>query len=362
MSLRPGQRLELEVSALAAGGAGVAHSSGRVVFVPFSAPGDRVRVRVEQVRKRFARATIEEILAPGESRREPACPFFSRCGGCSWQHVEDGAQLRARESILREALRRIGGLRELPTIQRLPSPDALGYRARARVRCEGGRVGFRRHGSHRVIDVDHCRILDPETSSELERLRRSPPASGRDVEIRGFGFQLEVGGRSLQVGPEAFVQPNGLLWDAWAERVADACGHGELALDLYAGVGFYSVALEERFRRVIAVERGPAALDAARNLRGQVVHAAVEDWLPGVVDQLWPDLILLNPPRGGCEASVIDALRSLAPARLVYVSCEPSTLARDLARLGPAHRITELTLLDALPQTHHVESVVVLSR
>lgn len=362
MSLEPGAELELCIDTLGAGGEGVGRHEGRVIFVPLAAPGDRLRVRVDSVKRRFARAEIVSVLEPGPSRRDPICPYYGRCGGCSWMHVDEAEQSRARESIVREALRRLGGLDDLPPIERVASPLALGYRSRARVAHAGGRVGFRARGSHEVVDVERCAVLDGDTQAALERLRGRRLRGRGEYEIRGSDDAVAVGGRSYRVPPGAFFQANASLWQPWLDAVVGACGKGRLALELYAGVGFYTAALEEHFERVVAVERGRAALAARQNTRADVIDADVESWLPRELPSIDPDVVLLNPPRKGCHEDVTAALDAHTPARVVYVSCEPATLARDVGRLRSRLRLVRLVVIDALPQTHHVEVVAVLSR
>jgi tRNA/tmRNA/rRNA uracil-C5-methylase (TrmA/RlmC/RlmD family) len=355
-----GQRIELRLESLAAGGDAVGRAGSRVVFVPLGAPGDLARVRVVQVQRRFARAELEALLEAGPGRREPPCPYFARCGGCSWMHLDDAAQRSARESLLREALARIGGLRELPQLEWIGSPRALAYRARARVAYESGRVGFRGRASHRVIDVEHCLVLDGATQAQLDALRARRPQGRGELEIRGFGARAPAAGRSLRVAPGAFFQANSSLWEPWLALVAELAGGGELAVELYAGVGFYTAVIEGAFARVIAVERSRAARDLARNTRAEVVEAPAEDWAKVALRGLAPDLVLLNPPRTGCDTAVSEAIRHSRARRVIYVSCDPATLARDLARLGDTFRLARLVLLDALPQTHHVETVALL--
>jgi 23S rRNA (uracil1939-C5)-methyltransferase len=356
-----GTELELVVESLAAGGDGVARSDGLAVFVPWSAPGDRVRARVTESRPRFARAEILELIAPGPGRRAAPCPHFGRCGGCSWLHLEEAEQQRARVAIARAALERIAGRRDLPEIEVIPSPRALGYRARARVAYQHGRIGFRARGSREVVDVERCAVLDPATQDQLTRLRAAPPKGEGELELRGFGRQVALAAGPLEVPADAFFQANGALWERWREVVVESCGSGELAVELYCGVGFYTQSLCARFARVIALEgNAAAARSAARNSRAEIVSEPAERWAPRSLTRLGAQLVLLNPPRAGCHQLVSDALRNAKPRRVVYVSCDCATLARDLERLGSGFRIARIALLDALPQTHHVELVVAL--
>jgi len=359
--VRAGERVELRIASLAATGDGVARHAGRVIFVARTAPGDRVVAEVSRVRRRHAHADLLRVLEPGPGRRDPPCPLADRCGGCDWMHLEERVQSEARRRTVEETLRRIGGMDSLPEIREIESPDALGYRARARVACEGGRVGFRGARSHEVVDVRRCAVLDAPTQAALDRLRADPPSGPREIELRGFDTEVTVSPHRYRVSPGSFFQASRPLWRTWRDAVLEACGGGGLVVELYAGVGFYTVGLEERFERVIAVERSRAARDLARNApRAEVVHAPAERFADLTLGGLEPEVALVNPPREGCDPIVVDAI-ARAP-RVVYVSCEVATLARDLARLTRTHRPTTLVVLHALPQTSRIEVILVVER
>lgn len=357
-----GSEIELRIDALVAGGEGIGRHQGFAVFVPRTAPGDRVLARIVQGKKRWARAERVEVLEPGRARREAPCPYYGACGGCSWLHVDERAQSEARLEITRSALERLGGFAALPALESIESPVSLGYRARARVAHDAGRVGFRARGSHEVVDIERCLVLDERTQAALAFLRAHPRRGAGEVEIRGFADSIVAGGHSYHVSPGVFVQANGALWDRWLDAVLEACGSGGCAVELYAGMGFYTAALERNFASVVAVERGRGARDARRNTNARVIDASVDDWAPRHLGALSPDLVLLNPPRTGCTAEVIEAIRACSATRIVYVSCEPATLARDLARLGDDASIERILVMDALPQTHHVEVIAVIAR
>ncbi len=411
-------RAQLRIESLAAGGDGVAHlPDGRVVFVPFSAPGDLVRVQLVESRARFARARVEELLEPGASRVAPACPAFGSCGGCAWQHVDYATQLEAKREILRGAIRRIGGLVEPSVGPVLPSPSAYGYRGRTRVRVEGGRVGYRRRRSHALCAVGRCPVLVPALDRLLHELATHPPgqegewelASGsEEVRAAPFGAEaaprihLEVAGHRVGVSSGVFAQSNALLLDALVTRVTQAAGgpgeasearsepqasgarspsaseqraggpgrpHGALAVELYAGAGLLTMGLSARFDRVVAVEGDPAAVrDLHANLRQagiervEVLGEPVERALPRLAGR-GPDALVLDPPRTGLPRGAADALAAVRATRIVYLSCDPATLARDLAAIcSLGYELRAVEGIDLFPQTPHVEALATLER
>ena len=358
MSLQPGAIVELVIDGLASGGDGVGRVDGRAVFVPLTAPGDCVRAEITRVQARWARAEIVELLRPGSGRREAPCRLFGTCGGCSWLHLTPAAQREARLAIARDALTRIGGFESLPEPEWLPSPLELGYRARARVSLADGSIGFHMRRSNRVVDVERCAVLDAMTQRALDRLRADPPAGSDRFEIRGFGHEA----LGLRVSRGSFFQANRAIWPQLRDAVAEACGRGRSLVELYAGVGFYTTALESRFDRITAVERAASAADLRANTKAQVVHKSAEAFAVEELAALSPEVVLLNPPRTGCDSMVIEGIRHSSARRVVYVSCDPPTLARDLYRLGDAYHFHRLVVIDAMPQTHHVELFAVLDR
>ena len=219
-------------------------------------------------------------------------------------------------------------------------------------------MGFHQRRAERVVDVDQCVVLDPMTQRELETLRADPPADRDRVVIQGFGSEA----LGLRVSPGSFFQANGALWQDWRDSVVDACGRGALAVELYAGVGFYTAGLQSRFDRVIAVERASSVADLRVNTKAQVVHKSAEAFAIQGLGGLEPDVLLLNPPRSGCDPCVSDGILESHARRVVYVSCDPPTLARDLSRLADVYHLRRVVVIDAMPQTHHVELFAVLDR
>ena len=376
-------RAELRIESLAAGGDGVAHlPDGRVVFVPFTAPGDLVRVRLVESRARFARARVEELLEGGPARAVPVCQAFGSCGGCAWQHVDYAAQLEAKRAILRDAIRRIGG-QDVPSLGPvLPSPSEYAYRGRTRVRVEGGSVGYLRRRSHALCAVSRCPVLVPALDRRLHELAAHPPqpegewelASGSgEVRAAPLGasgaprIRLEVGGHRIGVSIGVFAQSNALMLDTLATRVAERAGRGVLAVELYAGAGLLTIGLAARFDRVVAVEGDPAAVaDLRANLaeagqgRVEILAESVERALSELADRR-PDALVLDPPRSGLARGSVDALAAVRAERIVYLSCDPATLARDLAELcARGYALRSVEGIDLFPQTPHVEALATL--
>jgi 23S rRNA (uracil1939-C5)-methyltransferase len=383
--------LLLAVERLAAGGEGIAHApDGRVVFVAGTAPGDRVRARVVEEHPKWLRAEVVALETPGPGRTEPRCPLFGRCGGCAWQHLDYAVQLAAKAEILRDALVRIGGIEPPGPIEVEPSPP-YGYRGRARIGVARGVVGYRRLRSHALEPAAACPVLVPELEQALAALAARPPArdgeielcAGDDGRVRAWGpggllhgeaaLAIDAGPARIAVSPGVFFQGNARIRGALRGAVVSAAGRGRRALDLCAGAGFFSFGLAERFAEVLAVESSPPAVrDLRRNVEASGVKnvrvecAPLERFLAGAAArELAADAIVVDPPRTGLGAGLARALAGAAgpAARVVYVSCAPATLARDLAVLAAEGlRLGALRGFDLFPQTAHVEAVAVLSR
>lgn len=386
--------IELRIDGLAAGGDGVGRDpDGRVVFVPFAAPGDRLRVRVLEERARFARAEIEDVLEAGPDRVTPPCPVFGTCGGCAWQHIAYERQVEAKRAIVRDALARIGKVGALPGLDFAASPAPYGYRGRARLRVERGEVGFRQRRSHALCAVTACPLLVPALDETLGAMAASPPspdgewelAAGDDGTVRMAplgartiarddgppGLAIDAAGERIRVSAGGFTQANALLRDALATAVLDAAGSGQTALELFAGAGFFTIGLARRFPRVIAVESDPGAvLDLTHNVADakarhvRVIEARVETWLTAAdAESLRAEVVVLDPPRGGVGAAAAAVLAQLPARRIVYLSCDPATWARDLAVLvSHGWQLTRVHGFDLFPQTPHVEALAVLER
>jgi len=388
---------EVRIEKLVYGGDGLGRLQGRVVLVPFVLPGETVRVEIERERPGLLQARLLEVISPAAERTEPPCPYFGRCGGCRYQHAGYEFQLAQKGAILEEVLRRVGKFEP-------PRPDALAgppfqYRNRAQFHIQRRAIGYFEFGSHRLCPVEQCPLCSPALNQALEALRgllrdARFPRFVRSIEL--FTNQTEVqlnvldaerpvarrffewcaqhipgaaagaldypaGGDLFRVGHSSFFQVNRFLIEALVERALSGA-QGETALDLYAGVGLFSLPLARRFRRVTAVESSRSAVqdfefNAARaGVPAEVKQSSVERFLQSLAQP--PDFLLADPPRSGLGQRVVRELLRLRPPRLVIVSCDPATLARDLAPLlAEAYQIQRLTLVDLFPQTAHIETV-----
>jgi len=378
--------IQVEVERILPGGMGLAHAEGKTVFVSLAAPGDRVRVRVDREQGNVLFASIEEIITPSPVRMEPPCPYFGRCGGCDFQQLTYEAQLAAKAEMIRDCLHRIARLDNVPDIVVTPSPNEWRYRMRAmwQIDQEQRTVGYYERGSRRVCDVADCAVLRPELQAKLEEVRGTewnqfPPAlqhldvvAGEDgvsfappfAKFQTNELSLTVAGEVYRYNAEAFFQINPSLLGPLIEfALGDTSG--ARSLDLYSGVGLFTLPLSRRFKNVLAVESNPAAARfARRNLQraglsnAQVTTATVTGWFR-TASRGPVDFILLDPPRAGAESAVIKGILDLHPRQISYVGCDPATLARDLKKLiAGGYAIKSIIGFDLFPQTHHVETVV----
>lgn len=372
---RRGDEIEVEIEKLVFGGDGLARKGRLTVFVPFAAPGDKLRVSVVEARKNFVRGEIAEVLAPGPDRRAPRCRHFGVCGGCHLQHVAYPAQAAAKAAFVRESLRRIGHIEWTAEIPVRTGPE-FGWRARAEIQARRGHVGYFRGGTHEIVDVQECPILVPQAEAFLLGLHAEPPNSAVHIAVGDDGtvasgaldvVRQRIAGLEFEIGAQAFSQANRALAETLVQEATGGAS-GELAVDLYAGAGLFSLPLGRSFAEVIAVEswRGTARqgeANAVRNGIKNVRFAAepVETWVAQTAVR--PGLVLLDPPRTGAGPVVVEAITKLGAPNVTYVSCDPATLARDAARLAAGgYRATDAWPIDLMPQTAHVEVVLRLVR
>jgi tRNA/tmRNA/rRNA uracil-C5-methylase (TrmA/RlmC/RlmD family) len=396
------EQIRMTIEAVAFGGDGVGRPGGLVTFVPFTVDGDEVVVEITERRSRYARAVLREILSPSPHRIEAPCPYYGRCGGCCLQHVRYDHQLFLKESQVADSFTRIGRFHTPPLRPMIPSPRIFSCRGRAEVHLVygGGRrakAGFMERGSHVLLDVERCMLMADSINDALSGLRRSL-AERRDGPVRREERLLwsslpderttglekaaappegrilrSVKGCMMSVPSIGFFQANEYLVDTLVDVVLDLASPSpeDSVLDAYCGSGLFSRFLAERAGSVSGIEQDREAVACARdNLsRAGFCNASFHggDVVDGLRDltnrRLRIDVAVLDPPRTGCGSGVLDVLAELAPRRIVYVSCDPATQARDARCLADrGYSLTALQPLDMFPQTSHLEVVAVLEK
>lgn len=389
------------VEKLIFGGAGLIRQEGKTILVPRVAPGEQIQFATAREHKQWAEGELLSVDEASTERIEPFCPVFDRCGGCQYQHLNDEFQRQQKVSILLETLERVGGVRpELPV--EILFGESRAYRNRVQVHIDGTRLGFRAPASRRLVPIEECPIASPALNQAIKALRdmardqrfprfvesveffsnerqtllnvlatkggqrhvakwfiewcaeRIPGADQSLLVYRAAGFDLQVGHRS-------FFQTNRFLVDSLVDRVLRHAT-GAKALDLYSGVGLFSVPLAKRGLATTAVESSASAVRdlesnaANHSARIDAVKASVDAYLASA-DSV-PNLVIADPPRAGLGKSVVRDLIRLRPQHLTLVSCDPATLARDLSGLlAEGYKFTDLTLVDLFPNTAHIETV-----
>ncbi len=464
--MQQGQIVEVEITDLSDSGEGVGRWEGRVIFVPDTVPGDRLLVKLIRVKPQYASGKIEKLLEPSQQRTRPQCIVADKCGGCQWQHVEEGCQLEAKQNQVIQALQRIGGFQEPPVAPILPSPSPLGYRNKVTYPLglsATGQVqaGYYQKSSHRLINLNQCPVQDERLNPLLKEVKEdiqkrrwtiynegkntgilrhlslrigrrtgeilltliangSPKNRKRELPgietqarqwldryphlvgiginynssttnvifgketdcIAGRSYLHEVfGGLQFQLRADTFFQVNTEAAEGLLERIiAELNLQGsETIVDAYCGIGTFSLPLAKKLQelgdrspteiQVIGLEAQPEAIEQAK-INAELNNLTNTSFSRGKVEKLLPqlevkpDIVLLDPPRKGCDAEVVATLRQILPSCIIYISCKPATLARDLQLLceGGDYELTKVQPADFFPQTSHVECVAILRR
>ncbi|MDE3074947.1 MAG: class I SAM-dependent RNA methyltransferase [Chloroflexota bacterium] len=392
---------------------------GAAVFFLGGLPGETVEIDLTERRKRFGRGRLVRILEPAAERTEPPCRhFLEGCGGCQWQFASYQAQVDYKQSILADQLARMGGIAGAPLLEPVAAPEPFRYRNVVDFHVRGGEIGLNREGSHELVDLQYCPLVEQPIEQALVAIRRRRDRLGSiaavqvrhgadalqvtlvtdddprgykllaaqlaeeiggDCRVAGLGHatnklrglhgdpwvSMELAGRRFRVSAPSFFQVNAAVAELLAERVAGQVRSNSRVIDLFSGVGTFGLLAAERAAEVVGVEESAFALAdasanaaeaAAENVR--FVHSDVGA-AQALVEEGW-DLTILDPPRSGCPRSILEALKS---ERIAYVSCDPSTLARDLrALVDRGFKLESVQLLDMFPQTYHIECLAVLSK
>lgn len=387
---------------------------GRAVFVPFGLAGERVRIGLTEEKRKFARGELIEVIEPSPDRIAPRCKHFGICGGCHYQNLLYDKQLEAKTNILRDQLTRIGKVENPPVASMIPSPSGWNYRNQIQFHLTGdGRLGYVNATGNFTIPIDECHLPEPpinalwpelqfdahtdigrvslrsgtDNSSMLILESDSPEAPELEIEtdisvvhlfeehpvvMAGEDYiSMRVLGRDFRVSAASFFQVNTPMAGKMVEHLLAnlPISSTDDLLDLYCGVGLFSAFFASRAGRVIGVESSISAcedfvtnLDEFENV--ELYEGMADDVLPGLVGRIGnPPYVIVDPPRAGLGARVVDALQALGPQLIAYISCDPSTLARDAQRLiAGGYCLVRVTPFDLFPQTYHIESISIFEK
>jgi 23S rRNA (uracil1939-C5)-methyltransferase len=422
------EKMQVTIESMAFKGYGVGRVGGKVIFVPYSIKGEKAWVESFEEKKDYTVGRLVDVIEPSRWRTDPPCPYFTRCGGCQWQHIAYSVHGEFKREILVQVLKRIGRLSEIPAIDVMPSRDPFGYRVRVQLKVRAGQMGYYRERSHALVDIRHCPIshvlinqiiaslraqlpfmsaidavdihvspeegkgilvLHPISLEDSKRLRlteflsSNPALKGvaaatrRGINGLGgleltFSVRPDTGERRLRfrASPLSFSQVNLAQNENLIRTVMEFCslGSGTRALDLYSGIGNFTLPLATAAKEVIGIEENRAAVqDAVFNAEQNKIENCT--FLQGRVEAVLKDrqgersdVIVLDPPRSGCKA-VLDPIVDRQPERILYVSCDPATFARDLYLLSEKGYVPRrLALIDMFPQSYHMEVVGALQK
>ncbi len=375
MSLKLGDKITLTIHDLAFGGEGVGRVDEFVVFVPFVITGETVEAEITEVKKQFARAKLLRIVTPSPLRVEPECRYFTQCGGCQYQHVPYAEQLRVKHKQISDLFERVGKISPERVAPVIGCPQPYGYRNRIMIRSQWNgpakklEIGFIRADNNWVQDIEECKIAEPALNEQIQQVRANPPPRG------GLKFVLRVQPENWLVPKDSFFQNNFFLLPELVSTVKNflAASGAKHLIDLYCGVGFFGIEAAGAVESFVGVEYDALAIKAARENaasrkinNGEFVAAKSEEALPELLKKFPVDntAVLLDPPRKGCWPSLLELLRTTRPAQVIYVSCHPATMARDLNILcgDGVFELARVQPLDMFPQTQHVECVADLRR
>jgi 23S rRNA (uracil1939-C5)-methyltransferase len=359
--------VDLKIEDVAFGGKGVAREKGKAVFVPYTIEGETISAEIVREKKQFAEAELIEVKETSPHRVEPQCPYFGRCGGCAYQHISYEHQLAIKWRQVGDAFQRIGKLKDVPMRPIISSPEQYGYRNRITVHAQDGVIGFFRRDSHRLLDIECCPISRDEVNRALAELRAQ-----RHVRDGHYTLRASTSAR-------VFSQTNDAVANALRDLIVDLVSpNQEILIDAYCGAGFFAKALLDKFERVIGIDWDSFAIDAARENAtaketyiagdveeelGRFFKGAVASGVSAECDKATSRTrtravtLVVDPPAPGLSANTRKAIVELAPPTLIYVSCNPPTLARDLRDLQEKFIVKSVTPLDMFPQTAEIEVV-----
>ncbi len=361
--------IELSLTGMAHGGSAVGRVEGKAVFVPYAIAGERIRARIVQDKGRFAEAELLEVLDSSPHRVQPRCQHFGICGGCHWQHIDYAMQLELKRQIVHDQFIRIGGFKDLSVQPTLPSPDPWYYRSHISLHTTSeGQAGFVSTDQQTVIPIQECHIMRPELFAMLQHI---PSHKEQRLQVGNTGkdrpekVHYRVKDHVFQVSAGSFFQVNLPQAEMLVTLVLEnlQLQGNERVLDLYSGVGLFTAFIAEHARHVTAIESSPMAVqDAKINLAAFKNVEILEGRAEAILKRQKYHAAITDPPRTGMKPKALNTLIQCRPQKIIYVSCDPSTLARDARQLAEnGYRLTVVQPVDMFPQTYHIETVAVFS-
>lgn len=364
---------------MAIGGAGIARHDGLVIFVPLAAPDDELLVEITTAKKNFAEARIVEILKPGPSRRTPPCPVANVCGGCNWQHLTEQEQQKQKEALVLETIRKFNPDLNFEYLPLQPSPRSLRYRNRIQPKFQNGRFGFFARNSHEIVEIDDCLITEDVLTKKFPEVRQwAADKKSKDL-LRlemyiSENEEIRYGLITDEDDGIGFSQVNRFQNPHLLETTLNWAGDTEYrqVFDLYAGAGNFTFPLMNKYKsaNVTAVELNPKLVERGRaqnkEKRLRYFMSDVESYMRRATIQK-QDLVVLDPPRAGASEYIMRSLAAAEPQKIIYISCHPVSLARDLKwffasaqQLGKKFRLERMQTFEMFPQTDHVETIAEL--
>lgn len=387
-SLERGSNLEsllhseqiVSVEKMAVGGSGVSRllvgDKSVVVFIPYAAPSDQLKIKITRVEKNFLLAEIIQILTPSPSRRSAPCEYFGACGGCLWQHLKDDEQITQKELILKDLFKKFLPNLEYKLLETVSTPEKLGYRNRIQLKQLGQKVGYFRHESHEIVEINNCLISEPAIQKYIPEFKNKLKPSDK---LRKFEIKINQnqGVEHYPLGERgeglAFSQVNRFVNQKLVDKVVEIISElkPSYITELYAGAGNFTFPIANKLpgSTIQAVELSSELTKfAVEKIKSEKKHKQItffttkSETYCRTSSALSEELVLLDPPRSGCDSEVITMLARKKPKTILYISCHPVNLARDLQALASIYKISELQIFDMFPQTDHFETLCLLSR
>lgn len=388
-SLRLKDQVTIKIESVAFGGQGVGRIDNFVVFIPFAAPGDELEVEIVELKKKFARGRILAISKPSSLRAVPLCNYYENCGGCCYQHLSYEAQLKIKKKQVQDAFQKIGKIISPPILEPVASPRAYHYRGKAQFHAAktatGRKLGFLDVSGGKIADVERCEIMEETINGKIKELRTNPQMLSLESNLTIWSespgdtpphmnqIRRTVKGKEFFVPRGGFFQANLYLTERLADEVCRLAmsGKTDTIVDAYCGSGLFSVFLSPSARNIIGIEVSEKAVQCAqRNAERQGIGNT--KFICGEVETIMPrefasradkiDLLVLDPPRSGCDGAVLKAISTIKPQKIIYISCNPATQARDVKYLRECgYDLLSLVPLDMFPQTEHIEVIGHLS-